>query len=288
MDPTTDRYMTADQVTVTTDTGRFALVPEWVLTLPISDKALRLYALLSVRWADRDTGECWPSRRTIADALGCSVDTVTRATAELEAVEAITVHRRRDEDGTNRPNVYVIHRIPATSGCKSAARGSGKSAARGSGKSAPTSPQKSVPNQNQELEPVEPVLSSSAETAPTSTPSDDRASKLCDFFVEQLMAADPHAKQPRITKQWLAEADRMLRLDKRDPREVAAVVRWIFADPAGAFWIANCRSVPTLRRQYDKLRVQMTSTKRPRTTGAPIVGRDELVTGRISIAGGAA
>lgn len=53
---------------------------------------------------------------------------------------------------------------------------------------------------------------------------------------------------------WLVEMDRLLRLDGADPAEVASVIGWATADE---FWRANIQSVPTLRKQYPRLRLRM-------------------------------
>lgn len=61
---------------------RFAIIDEWVLDLDISDRAIRLYAVLN-RYADKDTNKAFPSRQTLADRLRCSPKSVDRALDEL-------------------------------------------------------------------------------------------------------------------------------------------------------------------------------------------------------------
>ena len=56
---------------------------------------------------------------------------------------------------------------------------------------------------------------------------------------------------------WAKDIDKMIRLDKREPREVAEVVRWCQAD---SFWSQNILSGIKLREQYDKLTVKMRGT----------------------------
>lgn len=99
-----------------TDSGPFALVPAWVLTSGVSDRAVRLYGLLALR-ADSDTGECWPSRATLAREAGCSPKSVDRALRELRDVGALSWHARfRGGDGTTpqTSNLFVIHRVKWT------------------------------------------------------------------------------------------------------------------------------------------------------------------------------
>lgn len=81
--------------------ARFSMVPEWLLAAEISDRALRLWAVLD-RYAGSN-GDAFPSRSTLAERLRCSVDSIDRAIAELEAVGALEVERA----GT-RVNVYRL------------------------------------------------------------------------------------------------------------------------------------------------------------------------------------
>lgn len=86
----------------------FATVPEWLLYAEVSDRAVRLYAIL-VRHADQN-GQARPSRRRLAELMGCSVDSIDRALGELKAVGALEVmHRRREDDGAQATNEYVLH-----------------------------------------------------------------------------------------------------------------------------------------------------------------------------------
>lgn len=103
------------------DTGPFALIPEWVLDATLSDRAVRLYAVLG-RYAD-DEGSCWPSRRTLWTRLRCSERSLDAAVLELENLGAVTRHRQHRTDG--RPGYTtnqwtVIRTDPAPPGAISA------------------------------------------------------------------------------------------------------------------------------------------------------------------------
>lgn len=125
---------TPSQRRITSDTGPFAIVPEWVLDLPVSDRAVRLYAILS-RYADAD-GFSWPSRRTLAERLGRSVDALDRAVKELVESGALVVSARFDGAGDRTSNGYSVMRMrPAeerVGGREDAATGSRETAATGS------------------------------------------------------------------------------------------------------------------------------------------------------------
>ena len=80
---------------VTSDTGPFTIVPEWVLDADISHGALRLYAVIG-RYANSDNA-AWPSRATLARRLRASTDSVDRWVKELTGMGALTVEHRKAE-----------------------------------------------------------------------------------------------------------------------------------------------------------------------------------------------
>jgi predicted transcriptional regulator len=82
---------------------RFAIIDEWVLDLDISDRAVRLYALL-MRYADKDTHKAFPSRKTLAERLKCSPASVDRASMELIDVGLMSKKQRH-----NNSLVYTLH-----------------------------------------------------------------------------------------------------------------------------------------------------------------------------------
>lgn len=87
--------------------ARYAVIPEWILDADISDRAVRLFGILD-RFAGTNDG-AWPSRSTLAKRLrNCSVPSVDRALAELEAIDAITVERRKRADGSFTSSLYRL------------------------------------------------------------------------------------------------------------------------------------------------------------------------------------
>jgi hypothetical protein len=88
----------------------FAITPLWVLESDASDRACRLYGLLS-GMRDYGTDMATVGRKKLAKLLHCSEDSLDRAKAELEKLGAITVERgERVEGGAIPRNVYTIHR----------------------------------------------------------------------------------------------------------------------------------------------------------------------------------
>lgn len=95
-------------MSVKSDTGPFALVPEWLLRMGLSSRAVHLYAVLS-RCADNDTRRAFPSRDFLRQRLGCSVKSIDRTLSELRDARAIGIKPRRDTTGQHS-NLYTVHR----------------------------------------------------------------------------------------------------------------------------------------------------------------------------------
>lgn len=77
----------------------------------------------------------------------------------------------------------------------------------------------------------------------------DDARRLCELLAD--LMAERGCKRPTVTKRWLDEADRLYRLDGRDPAKAERLLRWSQAD---SFWKANIQSIPKFREKYDQLR----------------------------------
>jgi len=94
---------------VSSDTGRFAIIPEWILCSEIGGTALRLYGVLALH-ADYDSGRTKILRKTLAKKVGCSVDTIDRALKELDDIGAVdSTHQYRENK--QEPNLYRIYRV---------------------------------------------------------------------------------------------------------------------------------------------------------------------------------
>jgi hypothetical protein len=84
----------------------FAIVPEWLLDAEVSDRAVRLYAILA-RYAGAE-GRAYPGRPKLAERLRCGVSSVDRAVDELVAVEAVVVEPHYRADGSRAANSYWL------------------------------------------------------------------------------------------------------------------------------------------------------------------------------------
>ena len=102
-----------------TEMGPFSIIPEWVTDADISANAVRLYVVMA-RYADKDDKTAFPSRQTLANRLRISKSTVDRLIKELEAIQALSVVRRKvkTEDGKslNKTNLYTVRQVAPSTG----------------------------------------------------------------------------------------------------------------------------------------------------------------------------
>ena len=87
---------------------RFSILPDWVITSDISDRAVRIYAVLA-GFADSETLTAFPSRGLIAKRVNTSVKSVDRALRELLDIGAIE-SKKRIKDGVYQSSLYTIKR----------------------------------------------------------------------------------------------------------------------------------------------------------------------------------
>lgn len=98
--------------------------------------------------------------------------------------------------------------------------------------------------------------------------------KICRHLADRIVANG--SKRPTITAKWRTEARLLLDKDGRTVEQVIKAIDWCQADP---FWHGNILSMPTLRQQYDKLRLaaQRNGTARasPASTAPEAVPPDQ-------------
>lgn len=96
----------------------------------------------------------------------------------------------------------------------------------------------------------------------------EEAIYLCDLLADLIESNG--SKRPNVTAlRWLTEADRLIRVDGRDPAAAAALIRWCQAD---TFWRPNIMSMAKFREKYDQLRLaSQRNTGQQRATGLDAV-----------------
>lgn len=179
---------------------RFSIVPEWLLDSSVSDKALRVYAILA-RYADNETMQAFPSRETIAERARCHVKTVDRALDELIAVKAITKKHRKTGNGFSS-NIYTVKRV----GTKMSLGRDTNVATVGT----PVSPGRDTDvalTRTTELEPkeLEPQKSAPRQNKETRLPEDWTPSeRLMEMFETKWPRLEPDYEIEQFTNYWLS------------------------------------------------------------------------------------
>lgn len=109
---TKPRKQTAD---LKSDMGPFSILPEWVRTAEIPEKAKSLYGYLQ-RMSNLPKG-AFPSVATMAQEIRCSDRSVIRHLNELVKIGAVTKEERHEENGRQTSNRYIVHlvqQVPST------------------------------------------------------------------------------------------------------------------------------------------------------------------------------
>lgn len=99
-----------------------------------------------------------------------------------------------------------------------------------------------------------PTTTSSAEEAGAeddSPPVRADVEGVCQHLADRVQANG--SLRPSITQKWLTEARLLIDKDRRTPEQIHRAIDWCQDD---SFWRANIRSMPTLRKQYDAIRLK--------------------------------
>lgn len=150
-----------------------------------------------------------------------------------------------------REDVERLSQVRAEAGRKGG-RPPGQGRAKANGKQV-ASQNKSRPNPYTETE-------SDTETGNQDTPAvREDVERLCLHLADRIEGNG--SKRPTITRDWRDAARLMLDRDKRSEEQVRAAIDWCQDDE---FWMRNVMSMPTLRKQYDRLRL---AAQRDRSAG---------------------
>lgn len=101
--------------------------------------------------------------------------------------------------------------------------------------------------------PINPTTPTTANAADQASAEDERedVTRLCVLLAD--LIEKNGSKRPTITKAWRDSCRLLLDRDEKTERQVEAAIRWCQQD---SFWMGNVLSMPTLRKQYDKLRLK--------------------------------
>jgi len=80
--------------------------------------------------------------------------------------------------------------------------------------------------------------------------------ELASFLLEQIRRNKPDFKEPHL-QVWGKELSLMILRDKREPGRIREVISWTQAD---SFWFKNILSPGKLRKQFDRIEIEMGKT----------------------------
>lgn len=167
----------------------------------ISTTALKVFTLLAGKWADRETGEAFPSVELIAETSGFAVKTVRRALIELEQAGALERQHHVHSNGSRaRDSYHLIFKEPEDKSDQ--AKGDANVQAKGdaNGHNLGDANVQAIRNQNQR----EPEKETSKETSPSKTvspngrSSDPKATIARAVFDHWIEAMQPQ-RRPKFT-----------------------------------------------------------------------------------------
>jgi len=92
------------------------------------------------------------------------------------------------------------------------------------------------------------------------SPTSDEV-RLSNLLFSEIRKRKPNLREPNIQK-WAKHIDRLIRLDKRTPERIEAVIRWCQQHD---FWQNNILSTEKLRIQIDQLELKMDKQTTPAT-----------------------
>ena len=194
-----------------------------------------ILAVIADRIGKNDS--CWPGSRTLANDTGLSRLTVLEGIKKLETKGIIQVERQ--------PNGKVNHyRLATKSGketipVKKLYRSRNYTA--GGKETIPQAVKKLYHNQTDQLNQIH-ILRQNAD-----------AFRLSELLLSLILERKPDFKRPDL-RQWEKHVERMIRLDKRMPERIEAIIHWCQRNP---FWQANILSTAKLREKFDQLELNM-------------------------------
>jgi Helix-turn-helix domain len=281
-------------------------VIEWVWNHSRSKHDSRLVLLAIADNASSNGKEAWASVKEIMRKANCGERSVRTAIGTLEAMGELIVHRNAGPGGVNRYEIVMglygdggrsaatgSDGPPGADGAESAppqnqqdcgfstpaesappppedpfAQAGGPSGADSAGPAdfAPRQDQHQGPAESAHVTVHEPEVKSSTKTSRSKRGRNDGrgdAQRLCEHLAGRI--EDNGSLRPRITKEWMDAARLMLDNDGRTEERVHRAIDWC---QGNEFWRRNILSMPKLREQYDRLRMQAEDERRRQQGGS--------------------
>lgn len=78
------------------------------------------------------------------------------------------------------------------------------------------------------------------------------AQEAAEYLLATIRKHNPGHKAPNM-KIWLRDMDRLIRIDKRSPKEIKEIIDWLGTD---LFWLGNVKDPGKLREKFDQLKLK--------------------------------
>lgn len=105
-----------------------------------------------------------------------------------------------------------------------------------------------------------------AQEAPTPQPVREDVERVCNHLADRIERLT--GKRPGISQGWRNAARLLIDADERDPELIIRVIDWVAKDD---FWQGNILSMPTLRKQFEKVMLKSGAHKK-----TPTVSRNQM------------
>lgn len=222
----------------------------WALGVHTGDAGSKAVLVAISNYANGDN-EAFVSIKRLASDTDQSERTVKRKISTLIDLGFVTRRARGGEDGGRLSNVYTVaggvdpegfgaNLSPGVWGHFAGGLGPNEG-----GFGATDGPHNPITQEPKDMPPKK-------RAAKTSDPEiREDVERVCDHLASLIEGNG--SKRPAITAEWRTQARLLMDADKRSEAQVHNMVRWCQGD---TFWRRNIMSMPKLRLQYDRMRLQ--------------------------------
>lgn len=224
-------------------------VTSWVWEHSRSRGAQRLVLLCIADHANDDGLEAFPSLARLARKTGMTERGVQKAIQSLIALGELQVTMGGGRGRSNRYRVLMQtpNDVPPLDGNPEQETVNQKHRT-----TFTESGSTNTATRNPEPSSLEPSLNEEISSTKRSTSEPPRAdvAEICSYLADKIEGNG--SRRPAVTDRWREAARLMLDRDGRTVDQVKRAIDWCQADD---FWRANILSMPTLRKQYERLRL---------------------------------